>query len=73
MSIFRRTRKLSNDPDTGQSTINGQPASNEEVSNLMHQNGFWDAGEFIVEEEQPAEPPTRTTIAARHTRRGLFG
>lgn len=76
MSIFR---KLSNDPKTGESTINGQPASKDAVRELMHQNGYWDGGEFILELNgvavglQPANEAAQNVVNTVNKRRGLFG
>lgn len=36
--------KLSNDPKTGEPTIDGKPASKKEVRRILHQEGEWFGG-----------------------------
>lgn len=75
-----RFTKLSNDPHTGEPTINGQPASKQAVRDLLRQNGQWEGGEFITVDIggtevglQPANAAAKTVVTAMRTKRGLFG
>ena len=43
-------KTLSNDADTGQPTINGQPATPEQVRELLQEDGYWWDGEYITYE-----------------------
>lgn len=40
--------RLSDDPATGHPTIDGVPATPEQVRKILHEDGEWDSGEFIV-------------------------
>lgn len=43
-------KTLSNDEQTGQPTINGQPATPEQVRELLQEDGYWWDGQYITYE-----------------------
>lgn len=45
-----QTHTLSDDADTGQPLIDGQPATPEQVRELLHSGGYWWGGEYATYE-----------------------
>lgn len=43
---------LSTDPATGQPLINGQPATPEQVREVLHEAGYWYEGEYVTYAEK---------------------